>query len=107
MSKQERWYSSPTQRFWACKALIEGREISHETEISEVMYTSQACYSRKKAIVGAETVAQYKKGTKVNIVAATDTGYYKLADGSFIHSDYDIKVNCKTRKHRSRIKKPV
>lgn len=59
-----------------------------ETEISEVMYTTQACYSRKQAIVGAETVAQYKKGTKVNIVAATDTGYYKLADGSFIHSDY-------------------
>ena len=36
MSKHDRWYSNPTQRFWACKALIEGREISHETEISEV-----------------------------------------------------------------------
>ena len=60
----------------------------NETEVSEVMYTTQACYSRVKAIVGAETVAQYTKGTKVNVVAATDTGYYKLADGSFIHSDY-------------------
>lgn len=60
----------------------------NETEISETMYTTQACYSRKKPIVGAETVAQYKKGTKVQVVAATDTGYYKLADGSFIHSDY-------------------
>jgi transglutaminase/protease-like cytokinesis protein 3 len=59
-----------------------------ETEISETMYTTQACYSRKKPIVGAETVSQYKKGTKVEVVAATDTGYYKLADGSFIHSDY-------------------
>ena len=60
----------------------------NETEINEVMYTTQSCYSRKRAIVGAETVAQYKKGTKVNVVAATDTGYYKLDDGSFIHSDY-------------------
>lgn len=60
----------------------------NETEISETMYTTQACYSRKRPIVGAETVAQYKKGTKVQVVAATDTGYYKLADGSFIHSDY-------------------
>ncbi len=60
----------------------------NETEISEVMYTSQACYSRKIPVIGAETVAQYKKGTKVNVVAATDTGYYKLADGSFIHADY-------------------
>lgn len=60
----------------------------NETEISEEYYTSQACYSRKKAIVGAETVKQYTKGTKITVVAATDTGYYKLADGSFIHSDY-------------------
>jgi len=36
MSKQARWYSSPTQVFWTCKALIEGREISHKTEIREV-----------------------------------------------------------------------
>ena len=60
----------------------------NETEISEVMYTSQACYSRVKPVVGSDPVSQYKKGTKVNVVAATDTGYYKLADGSFIHSDY-------------------
>ncbi|WP_296642750.1 hypothetical protein [Roseinatronobacter sp.] len=36
MTKQDRWYSSPTQVFWCCKALINGRVISHKTEIREV-----------------------------------------------------------------------
>lgn len=31
-----RWYSNPTQIYWCCKALIEGRSISHESEIREV-----------------------------------------------------------------------
>ena len=59
-----------------------------ETEISETLYITTACYSRTKAIVGSESVKKYDAGTKINIVAATDTGYYKLADGTFIHSDY-------------------
>ena len=36
MTKQDRWFSSPTQVFWCCKALITGRVISHKTEIREV-----------------------------------------------------------------------
>ncbi len=36
MSKQDRWFSSPTQVYWCCKALITGRTISHRTEIREV-----------------------------------------------------------------------
>ena len=36
MAQQDHWYSSPTQVFWTCKALIEGREITHKTEIREV-----------------------------------------------------------------------
>ncbi|MGN0674598.1 MAG: hypothetical protein ACI4KG_02505, partial [Oscillospiraceae bacterium] len=59
-----------------------------ETEISETLYIKTSCYSRKAAIVGSESVKKYEAGTKINIVAATDTGYYKLADGTFIHSDY-------------------
>ena len=35
MSK-DRFYSSPTQVFWTCCALLEGRAISHKTEIREV-----------------------------------------------------------------------
>ena len=60
----------------------------NETEISETLYVVSNCYSRVKAVVGSESVKQYKAGTEINIVAATDTGYYKLADGTFIHSDY-------------------
>ena len=32
----ERFYSNPTQVFWCCKALLDGRTISHKTEIREV-----------------------------------------------------------------------
>lgn len=59
-----------------------------ETELSETLYVSTACYSRQRAIVGSESVKKYDAGTKIEIVAVTDTGYYKLADGTFIHSDY-------------------
>ncbi len=60
----------------------------NETEISETLYIKSDCYSRVRAIVGSDSVKKYTKGTKINVVAATDTGYYKLADGTFIHSDY-------------------
>ncbi len=60
----------------------------NETEISETLYITKDCYSRVKAVVGSDSVKKYTAGTKINIVAATDTGYYKLADGTFIHSDY-------------------
>ncbi|MRX49902.1 hypothetical protein GI374_05430 [Paracoccus sp. S-4012] len=36
MASRNRWYSSPTQVFWTCKALIDGRTINHRTEIREV-----------------------------------------------------------------------
>lgn len=36
MAKQDRWFSSPTQIYWACKALAEGRTLTHKTEIREV-----------------------------------------------------------------------
>lgn len=32
----DRFYSSPTQVFWTCNALLEGRTISHKTEIREI-----------------------------------------------------------------------
>ena len=60
----------------------------NETEISETLYITKSCYSRTRAIVGSPSVKEYAPGTKINVVAATDTGYYKLADGTFIHSDY-------------------
>lgn len=70
------------------KAELEASQTWNETQINETMYTTQACYSRAVPKAGAETVSKYTKGTKVTVVAATDTGYYKLKDGSFIHSSY-------------------
>lgn len=76
----------------------------NETEISETLYIKTACYSRTKAIVGSESVKKYSPGTKINVVAATDTGYYKLADGTFIHSDY---VTDEAPSAETTTKKPV
>ncbi|MFD2739961.1 hypothetical protein ACFSUD_10305 [Sulfitobacter aestuarii] len=33
---QSKFYSSDSQVFWTCKALLNGRTISHKTEIREV-----------------------------------------------------------------------
>lgn len=33
---QNRFYSSPTQVYWTCKAFLDGRTITHRTEIREV-----------------------------------------------------------------------
>lgn len=35
MSKEDRFYSSPTQRFWVCHNLLAGRVLSTQDEISE------------------------------------------------------------------------
>lgn len=65
-----------------------------ESKASGTKYVNTDCYSRKKAILGAETVKLYSVNDKVTVTAKTDTGYFKLSDGSFIHSDYlsDSKV---------------
>lgn len=65
-----------------------------ETKASGTKYVNTDCYSRKKAVLGAETVKLYSINDKVTVTAKTDTGYFKLSDGSFIHSDYlsDSKV---------------
>ncbi|MBE6881183.1 MAG: SpoIID/LytB domain-containing protein [Ruminococcaceae bacterium] len=60
----------------------------NETPVNGVRYVNENCYSRKKALLGAETVKAYSVNDKVTVVAKTDTGYYKLSDGSFIHEDY-------------------
>lgn len=70
MSKQERWFSSPTQVFWCCKALIDGRVISHKTEIREVkgwrlgaivhLLKSKYHWPIDVAYKGADCVAHYR-----------------------------------------------
>ena len=65
-----------------------------ESKASGTKYVNTDCYSRKKAVLGAETVKLYSVNDKVTVIAKTDTGYFKLSDGSFIHGDYlsDSKV---------------
>lgn len=59
-----------------------------ETKAEGKRYLAVSCYSRKKALLGAETVKLYDINDEVTVTAITDTGYYKLKDGTFIHSDY-------------------
>lgn len=65
-----------------------------ETKASGTKYVNTDCYSRKKAVLGADTVKMYSVNDKVTVTAKTDTGYFKLSDGSFIHGDYlsDSKI---------------
>lgn len=69
-----------------------------ETKASGTKYVNTDCYSRKKAVLGAETVKLYGVNDKVTVIAKTDTGYFKLSDGSFIHGDYlsDSKIVIQT-----------
>ena len=69
-----------------------------ETKASGTKYVNTDCYSRKKAVLGADTVKLYSVNDKVTVTAKTDTGYFKLSDGSFIHGDYlcDSKIVIQT-----------
>ncbi len=69
-----------------------------ETKASGTKYVNTDCYSRKKAVLGAETVKLYSVNDKVTVTGKTNTGYYKLSDGSFIHGDYlsDSKIVIQT-----------
>lgn len=60
-----------------------------ETALSGELYVNtDYIYSRINAIQGSEKVKQYRLNDKVTVVAKTDTDYYKLSDGTFIHGDY-------------------
>lgn len=69
-----------------------------EEKVSATKYVNTDCYSRKKAVLGAETVQIYNVNDKVKVVAKTNTGYFKLDTGAFIHGDYlsDNKVTVQT-----------
>ena len=60
-----------------------------ETPASGELYVNtDNIYSRIKAVQGSEKVKRYSLNDKVTVVAKTDTDYYKLDDGTFIHCDY-------------------
>lgn len=75
MTKQDRWFSGETQVFWACKALIEGREISHKTEIREAKgWRLGAIVHRLKSEYRWPIVVEYKGSVNV--------AYYRLRPGT-------------------------
>lgn len=80
-----------------------------ETKSEGTRYVTVDCYSRNKAVLGAETVKLYNVNDKVTVVAVTDTGYAKLKDGTFIHTDYlsDSKVTVTTAPASTTTKKPA
>lgn len=65
-----------------------------EEKVSGTKYIAISCYSRKKAVIGSDAIKQYLMGDSVKVTAKTNTGYFKLDNGEFIHSDYlsDTKV---------------
>lgn len=70
-----------------------------ETAVSGERYVNtDYISSRANAIQGSTTVKQYRLNDKVTVVAKTDTNYYKLEDGTFIHADYlsESKVTVQT-----------
>ena len=59
-----------------------------ESNYSATMYVNYDCYSRVKPILGFTKATLYHVNDQVNVVAKTDTNYYKLDNGEFIHMDY-------------------
>lgn len=75
MASSNRWYSSPTQVFWACKALIEGRIISTKSEIREVKgWRLAAITERLRKRYRWPILTEYRGQEKV--------AHYRLAAGT-------------------------
>lgn len=75
MAKHDRWYSSPTQIFWTCKALMEGRTLSTKTEIREVEGWRLAAVTHKlRKEYGWPILVEYR--------GADNIAHYRLAPGT-------------------------
>ena len=60
-----------------------------ETAASGLMYVRKGgIYSREEALEGSAKVSKYNLNDTVTVTAITNTNYYKIAEGEFIHSDY-------------------
>lgn len=69
--------------------VAEPTEWKETTMTPTAMYVnSSSAYSRKKAIQGSERLNKLQLNQKVTVIAQTDTEYYKLQDGGYVHKDY-------------------
>lgn len=77
MANSSRWYSSPTQVYWTCKALLDGRTISHKTEIREIKgWRLGAIIHRLKNKYGWPVLVEYRGPENV--------AHYRLEPGTDI-----------------------
>ncbi|TGD45503.1 hypothetical protein EEB11_02095 [Pseudotabrizicola sediminis] len=77
MTKQDQWFSSESQVYWCCKALIDGRTISHKTEIREVRGW------RLGAIIHLLR-SKYEWPIDVEYRGAENVAYYSLRPGTLL-----------------------
>lgn len=64
-----------------------------EQKCSGTMYINiSSCSARKEGLQGSEVVSYKYYGDAVKVTALTDTEYYKLDDGTYVHSDYLSKT---------------
>ena len=81
--------TSQTEPVYPQKEPAEAVPQWEETAFNGEFYVNtDGVYSRVSAIQGSETVKRYKLNDMVTVTARTDTDYYKLNDGTFIHSDF-------------------
>ena len=60
-----------------------------EKKCSGTMYINiSSCSARKEGLQGSKVVSYKYYGDAVKVTALTGTGYYKLDDGTYVHSDY-------------------
>lgn len=75
MANSDRWFSGQTQVFWTCKALLDGRTISHKTEIREVRgWRLGAIVHRLKHEFGWPIHAEYRGPDNI--------AHYRLSPGT-------------------------
>lgn len=59
-----------------------------ETNSSGTMYITEDCVGREAADNNSTIITRFSKGDSVEIAALTDSGFYKIKGGGYIHSEY-------------------
>lgn len=59
-----------------------------ETRTSGTMYVITDCVGREAASGDSTVITKFEKGEAVEISALTDSGFYKIKGGGYVHSEY-------------------
>ncbi len=59
-----------------------------ETRMSGTMYVVADCVGREAASGDSTVITKFEKGEAVEISALTDSGFYKIKGGGYVHSEY-------------------